>query len=176
MARPPGTNKPHVDRDHNQYRAPLAPTNPLLEQWSRERAKGDPIVLNLEQRKLVEAAIRDLANRYRWLVHAIAPMRDHVHVVIGAPREGEQLREGIKAVASKWLNKSYGALGGPRVEVPDTCGSENISKAPWIMCKGKESFEKMTLLYERNARRRSCSAPCLRDACRSLSQCRGEYI
>ena len=38
----------------------------------------------------------------------MAANRDHVHVVIGAPREGEQLREAIKAVASKWLNKQFG--------------------------------------------------------------------
>jgi len=108
MARPPVGNKPHVDRDHNQYRTPLAPTEPLLENWVRQHARQDTVVLTIEQRKLVEEAIGDLAQRYRWSIHAIAPMRDHVHVVVGAAREGVQLREGIKAVASKWLNKKYG--------------------------------------------------------------------
>jgi REP element-mobilizing transposase RayT len=80
----------------------------LLEDWVRQHAKEGAVILTIEQRKLVEESIRDLAQRYRWSIHAIAPMRDHVHVVAGAPREGDQLREGMKAVASKWLNKKYG--------------------------------------------------------------------
>ncbi|HSV15731.1 MAG TPA: transposase [Tepidisphaeraceae bacterium] len=108
LARPPGSPKPHVDRDHNDYGKPLAPTNEGREQWPRENASESPIELTIEQRRLVEEAIRDLAARYRWLIHAIAVMRDHVHVVISAARDGEQLRDAIKAVASKWLNKQSG--------------------------------------------------------------------
>ena len=73
--------------------------------------------MTVEQRKLTTAAIRDLADRYQWTLHAIAAMSDHVHVVIGAAREGEPLRDAIKAVASRALSKRYGkrtwwAVGG----------------------------------------------------------------
>jgi REP element-mobilizing transposase RayT len=108
MARPPGSRKPHVDRDHNQYGAPLAPADPQKERLARHRAREEPVQLTIEQRRLVERAIRDLAERYDWNIRAIAPMRDHVHVVISAPREGAALREAIKAVASRWLNKEFG--------------------------------------------------------------------
>ncbi len=108
LGRPPGSPKPHVDRDHNQYGEPLAPTDPAKEQWARENAREDPVKLTIEQRRVVEAAIRDVAQRYGWTIHAIAVQSDHTHVVIGAPREGEALREAIKAVASRWLNKQFG--------------------------------------------------------------------
>jgi REP element-mobilizing transposase RayT len=103
-----GSSKPHVDRDHNEYRSPLAPTDPERERESRERMSGEPVKLTLEQRKLVEEAIRDVAARYGWVIHSIAVQSDHVHVVITASREGEQLRDAVKAVASRALNKQFG--------------------------------------------------------------------
>jgi hypothetical protein len=78
-----GSNKPHVDRDHNQYGQPLAPTDPEREDAQRRRMKQDPVRLTPEQRVVVERAIRDLAGRYRWPVHAFASQSDHTHVVAG---------------------------------------------------------------------------------------------
>jgi REP element-mobilizing transposase RayT len=103
-----GSPKPHVDRDHNEYGAPLPPTDPQRESESRERMKGEPVHLTIEQRKLVEEAIRDVARRYGWTIHAIAVQSDHVHVVLTAMREGQALRDALKAVASRALNKQFG--------------------------------------------------------------------
>jgi REP element-mobilizing transposase RayT len=107
LARPPGSQKPHVDHDHNEYGEPLAPTNQGREDWAREHATDEPVELTIEQRIVVEEAIRDLAKRYGWIIHAIAVQRDHVHVVISAARKGDELREAIKAVASRWLNQKF---------------------------------------------------------------------
>ena len=103
-----GSGKPHVDRDHNTPGTPFAPADPHREDEARARMKGDPVHLNPEQRKVVEQAIRDVAKRYRWTIHAIAVQSDHVHVVITAMREGEALRDALKAVASRALNKIFG--------------------------------------------------------------------
>jgi len=46
--------------------------------------------------------------RYNWTIHALAAQSDHVHVVITACREGEQLRDALKACASKALNRQFG--------------------------------------------------------------------
>jgi REP element-mobilizing transposase RayT len=107
-ARLHGSEKPHVDRDHNQYGAPLAPTDPDREEESRDRMSGDPVYLTLEQRKLVEASILEVAARYGWIVHSLASQSDHTHVVITAARVGDQLRDALKAVTSRSLNKMYG--------------------------------------------------------------------
>jgi REP element-mobilizing transposase RayT len=68
----------------------------------------EPVRLTPEQRTVVEQAIRDLATRYRWTIHALAPQSDHTHVVITADREGEPLRDALKAVATRALNEQYG--------------------------------------------------------------------
>ena len=107
-ARLHGSVKPHVDRDHNTYGEPFAPTDSAREQNARDRMKFDPVSLTLEQRTLVDKAIDDLCARYQWPIHTKAVQSDHVHVVLTANREGEPLREAIKAVASRALNRQYG--------------------------------------------------------------------
>jgi REP element-mobilizing transposase RayT len=108
-ARLHGSSKPYVDRDHNEPGTPFAPTDPYREDEARVRMKGEPVSLSPAQRKLVEQAIRDVAERYRWGIHAIAVQSDHVHVVLTAPREGEALRDALKAVASRALNTECGS-------------------------------------------------------------------
>jgi REP element-mobilizing transposase RayT len=103
-----GSPKPHVDRDHNQYKGPFAPIDPIREDEARARMKRGTVTLSPEQRKPVEQAIRDIAAKYGWTIHQIAVQGNHVHAVITANREGEQLRDALKAVASKALNKKYG--------------------------------------------------------------------
>ena len=70
--------------------------------------QGEPVYLTLAQRNEIERAIRELAGRYSWTIHAIAVQRDHTHVVITAVREGKQLRDALKACATKALNKKFG--------------------------------------------------------------------
>ncbi len=69
---------------------------------------GDPVYLTIEKRKVAQEAIRVVAGRYGWTIHSIAVQRDHVHVVITAFRESEALRDALKAVASRALNKRFG--------------------------------------------------------------------
>ncbi len=103
----PGSPKPHVDRDHNEYKGPLAPTDLDREVASREMSE-DATYPPFDERRCVEEAIRDVAARYRWTIHAMAIQKDHSHVVITAIREGERLREALKGVASRALNKCFG--------------------------------------------------------------------
>src|SRR5215217_3554928 len=104
-ARLHGSDKPHVDRHHNEYGAPFAPTDSDREAAARSRMKQEPVSLSPEQRREVERAIRDLAARYGWTIHAMAVQSDHTHVVITANRIGDELRNALKAVASRALNK-----------------------------------------------------------------------
>jgi REP element-mobilizing transposase RayT len=103
-----GSAKPHVDNDHNEYGTPFPPRDSQREQESRDRMKFDPVYLTPEQRKLVEKAIREIAKKYGWTIHALAVQSDHVHVVLTAMREGEKLRDALKAVASRALNIQFG--------------------------------------------------------------------
>jgi REP element-mobilizing transposase RayT len=105
----PGTDRPHVDHEHNGYGTPLAPANAAREEAARGRMRFDPVSLDEEQRLVVKRAIEEVTQRYAWKIHEIAVQADHVHVVITAPREGEALRDALKAVATKQLNKVFGA-------------------------------------------------------------------
>jgi REP element-mobilizing transposase RayT len=107
-ARLPGTDRPHIDRDHNQYGAPLAPANPARESSIRGHMSFPPVLLTLTQRHEVRRAIDDVAGRYKWKIHNVAVQQDHVHVVITAPRDGQNLRDALKAVAARSLNKAFG--------------------------------------------------------------------
>jgi REP element-mobilizing transposase RayT len=102
-----GDERPHVDMDHNEYGTPFPPTDPYREDEARARMREEPCYLTIDQRKEVERAIRDLCKRYGWTVYAIAVQSDHTHVVLTADREGDQLRDALKAVATKWLNKKF---------------------------------------------------------------------
>lgn len=100
-----GCSRPHVDREHNG--TPFAPSDAQREQESRDRMTQEPVFLTIAQRHAVEDAIREVAARYGWTIHSIAVQSDHVHVVITAFREGERLRDALKAVASRALNKRF---------------------------------------------------------------------
>ena len=103
-----GGDRAYVDRWHNQYGAPLPETDHAREDAARNRMGEDPVYLTFEQRKEVERAIREVADRYGWPIHEIAPQSDHTHIVITANRDGEELRDAPKAVACRALNKKFG--------------------------------------------------------------------
>jgi REP element-mobilizing transposase RayT len=107
-ARLHGSDRPHVDRDHNEYGTPFAPADLEKEESARHRMTQSPVTLSPQQRKEVEQAIRDFAARFGFTIHAIAIQTDHSHVVITADRVGDELREALKACASRALNKTYG--------------------------------------------------------------------
>ena len=100
-----GGDRPHVDMAHNEYGAPLAPANPFRADEARARMTHEAVEMTPDQRRAVHAAIADVAARYGWTVHAVASKPDHTHVVVTADRDGDALRDAIKAVASRWLNK-----------------------------------------------------------------------
>jgi len=70
--------------------------------------RGPTVSLNLEQRRVVREAVYEVCARYDWLVHEFAGQSDHTHVVVSAEREGRALREALKAVAARELNKKFG--------------------------------------------------------------------
>jgi REP element-mobilizing transposase RayT len=107
LSRPPGSAKPHVDRHHNRFGEPLAPTDPAREHFARAIARSAPVWLSVDQRSTVEEGIRDVAVRYGWRIDALAVNSDHVHAVIAAEREGNALRDAVKAAGSRALNKRF---------------------------------------------------------------------
>ncbi|HEX8325465.1 MAG TPA: transposase [Tepidisphaeraceae bacterium] len=103
----PGSAKPHVTLDRNVYQTALPTADPKREQSARDKMRQPPVYLSRGHRVCVDRAIIDLATRYDWTLHALAPQSDHVHVVITAPRVGQDLRDALKAITSRWLNQQF---------------------------------------------------------------------
>jgi REP element-mobilizing transposase RayT len=103
-----GDDRPHVDVEHNEYGTPFPEADPFRSDEARARMTHDPVEMTFAQRREVEAAIREVASRYGWTTHEIASKPDHTHVVITADRVGDALRDALKAVVTRRLNKMFG--------------------------------------------------------------------
>jgi REP element-mobilizing transposase RayT len=103
-----GCERPFVDEYHNEHGTPFPPTDPEREFEAREAMVDDAVILTVEQRRVVDQALTELAARFEWTIHALAPKKDHTHIVITALRDGDELREALKAGASRALNALYG--------------------------------------------------------------------
>jgi REP element-mobilizing transposase RayT len=106
-ARLPGCDRPHVTRDQNEYGTPLPLPDPHLEELAENNLVQPPVRLSIEQRREVEDAVLAASRRYEWTVHTLAAQSDHVHVVITAMRVGDELRDALKACATRALNARY---------------------------------------------------------------------
>ena len=68
------------------------------------------MVLDHEQRGVVEVAIREHCEFRGWQLHAVNARSNHVHVVVTADAAPEQVMNQFKAWGSRRLNE----LGGKR--------------------------------------------------------------
>lgn len=76
---------------------------------SRRRLSGPIVTLNAQQREIVAATIRAHCQIRNWVLHAVNPRTNHVHVVvtaIGVPPE--TVMEQFKAWCSRRLNEHEG--------------------------------------------------------------------
>ena len=73
---------------------------------ARESLKGEPTLLSLEQRAIVESAIRAHCRIKGWTLHAVNVRTNHVHVVVTADGVPPELVvQQFKAWASRHLGK-----------------------------------------------------------------------
>ncbi|WP_442484682.1 hypothetical protein [Aeoliella sp. SH292] len=81
---------------------------PLLEKWHRERLNHDIVLLDVEQRQIVELAISRHALHRGWHLWVANARSNHVHVVITATNyAGSTVREQLKANSTRELRHSF---------------------------------------------------------------------
>jgi REP element-mobilizing transposase RayT len=76
-----------------------------MEDWERmERRllRFDPVLLTAPQRIGAETHIVAVCKRGDWLLHAAAAQHNHVHALLSANRDGEQIRHWLK----RWLGRA----------------------------------------------------------------------
>lgn len=102
-----GDERGSVDRLHNQYRSPYLPPNKDLHRYKTGLLKSEPVVLNAEQRKFVEIAVRETCDFRKWLLRAINVRTNHVHMVvsIGTVKPERALND-FKAYATRTMRQN----------------------------------------------------------------------
>jgi REP element-mobilizing transposase RayT len=72
-----------------------------------------PVYLTPEQRAVVDALLVEACARRGWVLHARNVRTNHVHVVVSAPVDGEQVRAKLKALAAARLTEHAGLQPSP---------------------------------------------------------------
>src|SRR4029077_12094957 len=78
------------------------------EQAARERMAETVVLLTPEQGALVERTIADHCRIRKWQLHAVNARTNHIHVVVTAYREPDEVREQFKAWCSRKLSDAAG--------------------------------------------------------------------
>jgi REP element-mobilizing transposase RayT len=88
-----------------------------LKEWKDLiRTSQSSLILDLEQRRLVEKTIRDHCAIRHWTLHAVNCRTNHVHALVTAPRRDIEIpREQFKAWCTRKLKELERALGIEKV-------------------------------------------------------------
>lgn len=90
----------------NIYGRPDIPPNPGLKDTMQRRAKQDPVILSVPQRRIVEEAIVEVCGKRSYYLKAVNARTNHVHVVVSAQIEPERMADSFKAYSTKRLKES----------------------------------------------------------------------
>ncbi len=99
-----GDRRGSTDRFHNRYKSSHLSYSARWQRINQLLLKSDPVVLDAQQRKSVELALREVCDYRGWLLHALSVLTNHVHVVVstGGIRP-ERALNAFKAYATRRL-------------------------------------------------------------------------
>jgi REP element-mobilizing transposase RayT len=89
----------------------IKPSDSEKEQKARERMAESVVILSDEQRILIEQTIRDHCRIRGWILHALNVRTNHVHVVVTANRDPDEVMNQFKAWCSRKLSDAAGLVG-----------------------------------------------------------------
>lgn len=102
-----GDARGSTDRFHHAYKSPHIPRNDRWRDHNQRQLRSGPLVLNLEQRKSVDSAIREVCEHRHWDLHAISVRTNHAHVVVSVGViKPERALNAFKAYATRRLRSS----------------------------------------------------------------------
>ncbi len=84
--------------------------DPEREQQARDHMAEPAVVLTPDQRTLVEQTVRDHCRLRGWMLHAVNARTNHVHVVVTANREPDEVMGQFKAWCSRNLSDQAGLV------------------------------------------------------------------
>ena len=100
-----GEERGSVDRKHNVYGTPKLAANRCRKEVETRRLKHPRVLLNIQQRRTVELAIREVCRFRRYDLLAVNVRTNHVHAVISAACIPEPILDALKAYATRKLRR-----------------------------------------------------------------------
>ncbi|QDV79667.1 transposase [Botrimarina mediterranea] len=106
----PGDGSPATRIEHARYGEAWEPQAKGLRRSAESTLKGPPVLLIPEQAQCLLSEFQRTASHHGWRLSAVALMANHVHLVVGLPRETSSVTalQDFKAYGSRVLNKDFG--------------------------------------------------------------------
>lgn len=100
-----GDQRGSIDRFHNRYRSPYIKPNQKWQAYNEQRLRAAPLLLEAEQRKAVERAVRETCELREWWLQAVNIRTNHVHAVVSASKKPGLILNAFKANATRHLRQ-----------------------------------------------------------------------
>jgi REP element-mobilizing transposase RayT len=99
---------------HNTYGTEYDRDSPALKRYAQQVMRGGEVYLTAPQAEHAAAEFRRTAGFRGWVLHAVAVMRNHAHLVLTAPDNvsGSRLLQEFKSYGSRSLNSVFGTPDG----------------------------------------------------------------
>ena len=95
-----------VDHEHNAVGAPTLAESPRRLAWERSMMTQVSYILDEPHRAAALEGVKEACLRRGWMLLAAHVRPSHVHTVVDADRNPEQVMSALKAYASRARNKS----------------------------------------------------------------------
>jgi len=102
-----GEDRGSIDRrNYNRYGTPGMPVNKKLLADETRALRHAPVILDLNQRKIVELAIQEVCEQRKYALHAVNARSNHVHSVVTAPCKPEYVLNSFKSYTTRRLRET----------------------------------------------------------------------
>lgn len=107
-----GTWLPGDDRGWTKWHKGDQVSQPMLADWCRDQMVESSVILDLQQRELVNLVVQEHCEKRQWRLHAVNCRSNHCHVVVTAFNyDGEQVRDQLKSWGTRRLKANQQATG-----------------------------------------------------------------
>jgi REP element-mobilizing transposase RayT len=102
-----GDERGSTDRFHNVYKSSFIAPNEKWLHYNKQNLKGEPVLLNVEQRRAVEIAVRETCEKRKWILRAINVRTNHVHTVVSIGTKSPDIAlNAFKANATRQMREN----------------------------------------------------------------------
>ena len=101
-----GDARGSMDPKHHVCGAAKVAASQPFENSNRKQLKHAPVILDVRQHKVVEAAVRGVCDYRSYILRALNARTNHVHCVVSAMCKPEPILDALKAYATRALRRA----------------------------------------------------------------------